>query len=117
MITVLEAFEAMGMALKDSETVCIATAKGSRFYEQSLHDVAHEPVGANRYFSTGTFPRSQNWGRGGGAFKNVQRILEWPFAFDLTDFLHQDKEHIYDLSTEELEAHNRVLPHAAADER
>lgn len=115
MITVLEAFEAMGMALKDSETVCIATAKGSRFYEQSLHDVAHEPVGANRYFSTGTFPRSQKWGRGGRAFKNVQRILELPFDFDLKDFLHQDKEDIYDLSTEELEGYIPLLQNAVED--
>lgn len=115
MTTVRDAFDAMGMELKDNETVCILTEKGGRYIERSLQDVADEPVGANRYFSTGTFAIDQKWGRGGRAFKNVRRILELPFDFDLKDFLHQDKDDIYDLDDDELEGYVPLLQRAVED--
>lgn len=114
MTTVLEAFEAMGMALKESETVCIVFGDED-FREYSLHDVADRKIEANVYFSTGTFRRDQKWGSGGRSLKNVQRILELPFDFDLKDFLKQDKEDIYDLSDDELGGYIHLLQRAVED--
>lgn len=102
MTTVREAFDAMGFRLTAAETVCIVTNINGTFVERSLHDVAGEDVGANRYFSTGTFGRHQRWGKGGRTLKNVQRILEFPFDFDLKDFLGVDKDDLYDLDDDEI---------------
>lgn len=109
MTTIGEAFDAMGMALKESETVCIVSEENGRFIERSLADVADQPVGKNRYFSTGTFPADQKWGRGARTLKNVERILELPFDFDLKDFLHVEKEDLWELSDEELESYLPLL--------
>lgn len=105
MTTVREAFDAMGFRLTVDETVCIATAVGDSLIEQSLHVVGDEPIRANRYFSTGTFQHNQRWGKGGRTQKNVQRILEFPFDFDLKDFLGIDKDDVYDLSDGEIETY------------
>src|SRR5690606_38094990 len=103
MTTIGEAFDAMGYALKSTETVASATLlPGSAMVERSLHEVAGEPVGQNRYFSTGTFPADIRWGRGARTAANVERILEMPFDFDLKDFLDVDKEELYDLDDDEL---------------
>lgn len=115
MTTVREAFDAMGYKLTASETVCIVTNKNGKFVEQSLEAVADEPVGENRYFSTGTFPKGQRWGKGGRRLDNVDRILEFPFDFDLKDFLNQDKQSILMLSNEEVETYIGFLQKAVED--
>src|SRR5690606_39015411 len=48
-------------------------------------------------------------------FKNVMRILELPFDFDLKDFLNQEKDDIYDLSDEELDGYMQLLQKAVED--
>lgn len=115
MTTIQEAFDAMGFKLTAIETVCIVTNVNGRFIEQSLQDVADEPVGANRYYSTGTFPIKQRWGKGGRKLDNVDRILEFPFDFDLKDFLNQDKQVILSLSNEEVETYIGFLQKAVED--
>ena len=112
MTTVMEAFDAMGMALKDDETVCVVTEINGRYIEKSLEDVADEPIGKNRYFSTGAFAKGQKWGRGGRTLKNVKRILELPFDFDLKDFLRCDKDDLFDMTDEELESYIPLLQRA-----
>lgn len=114
MTTVLEAFEAMGMALEDNETVCIVFGDED-FKEYSLEAVADREVGSNVYFSTGTFRKDQKWGKKGRTLQNVQRILELPFDFDLKDFLRQEKDDIYDLEDGELEGYIPFLQHAVED--
>ena len=57
MTTVQEAFDALGYELHDNETVCVAQLVNGRMTERSLHDVADDNIGENRYFSTGTFDR------------------------------------------------------------
>jgi hypothetical protein len=99
----------MGMALKEDETVCILTEKNGRYVEESLHAIADEPIGANRYFSTGTFPRNHRWGTGARALKNVLRTLELPFDFDLKDFLNCEKEDLFGLSDDELSSYIPLL--------
>ena len=114
MTTVQEAFDAMGFTLADTETVCISFGE-ERFKEYSLHDVADREIGANVYFSTGTFPVDTVWKKGARAFKNVQRILELPFDFDLKDFLNQPKDAIYDLDDDELTGYMPLLQKAVED--
>lgn len=105
MTTVREAFDAMGYTLSVDETVCVATLTQAGMQERSLQDAADEEIGVNRYFSTGTFTRKQRWGKGGRTQKNVLRILEFPFDFDLKDFLGIDKEDLYDLDDDELQSY------------
>ena len=104
MTTIGQAFDAMGMALKDDETVCISFGDED-FKEYSLHSVADREIGANVYFSTGTFHKGTRWGKGARSAANVLRVLEMPFDFDYKDFLQQDKEDIADLSDEELHSY------------
>lgn len=111
MTTIGEAFDAMGMALKESETVCIAFGDEG-FKEYSLDDVADRPVGANVYFSTGTFRHDMRWGRGARTAANVLRVLELPFDFDFKDFLKQDKADIVELTDEELRSYIPLLQDA-----
>src|SRR5690606_33240358 len=108
MTTIIEAFDAMGMALKESETVCIVFGDED-FREYSLHDVADRPIGNNVYFSTGTFRRDMRWGRGARTAANVLRVLELPFDFDYKEFLQQEKEDIVDLSDQELQSYIPML--------
>lgn len=115
MTTVREAFDAMGYTLTASETVCIVTSRNGKFIEQSLDAVGDEPIGDNRYFSTGTFPKGQRWGKGGRRLDNVDRILEFPFDFDLKDFLNQDKQSILMLSNDEVETYIGFLQTAVED--
>lgn len=115
MTTIREAFDAMGYELKDSETVCIVTIDDDKVTEQSLHDVADLPVGENRYYSTGAFPKNQRFGKNGRNLDNVDRILEFPFDFDLKDFLGQDKATILELSQEEVDSYCGLLQKAVED--
>lgn len=113
MTTVGEAFDNLGYALKDDETVAIVTVLGNRVITRRLQDVADEPIGANRYFSTGTFPKDTTFRRKGDrALDNVRRILELPFDFDLKDFLHCDKAELYDLGDDELQSYIEPLRQA-----
>lgn len=114
MTTVREAFDAMGFALDDGETVCISFGE-ERFKEYSLATVGDRELGANVYFSTGTFPADTKWSKGARAFKNVVRILELPFDFDLKDFLNQAKDDIYELDDEELSGYMPLLQRAVED--
>lgn len=114
MTTILQAFEAMGMALKENETVCIVFGDED-FREYSLEAVADRPIGSNVYFSTGTFRSDMRWGKGARVAANVLRVLEIPFDFDFKDFLHQGKEDIVDISDEELRSY--ITPLQSAVER
>ena len=114
MSTVGQAFDSMGFTLKEDETVAISFGE-ERFKEYSLFDVADREIGANVYFSTGTFPVDTKWKKGARAFKNVMRILELPFDFDLQDFLNQEKEDIYDLSDDEINGYIKLLQQAVED--
>lgn len=109
MVTVGEAFDNLGFALKDNECVCIATVRGDRMIEQSLQDVRDEEVGTNRYFSTGTFPVRTTWGKGKRTGERVMRILELPFDFDLKDFLGMPKIDLIDLTDIELDGYLDTL--------
>lgn len=101
----------MGMALKESETVCIVFGQED-FREYSLDDVADRPVGTNTYYSTGTFRRDLRWGKGARVAKNVLRVMELPFDFDLKDFLQQPKEDIADLGDDELRSYLTLMQRA-----
>jgi len=109
MVSVGEAFDNLGFALKETETICIATVRGDRMIEQSLHDVQDEEIGANRYFSTGTFPVRTSWGKGKRTGDRVMRILELPFDFDLKDFLGMPKIDLVDLTDGELDGYLDTL--------
>lgn len=111
MTTVQEAFDAMGFDLMDGETVCISFGQ-ERFREYSLHEVADREIGANVYFSTGTFPVDTKWGKGARDASNVLRVLEFPFDFDLKDFLGIDKETLVDLPEDELNSYIPMLQSA-----
>lgn len=118
--TVRQAFDSMGFTLKEGETVCVSFGE-EHFREYSLHEVADRELGANTYFSTGTFPVGTVWRRnnrpvkGARDFKNVLRILELPFDFDLKDFLGQSKDDIYELSDDELAGYMPLLQSAVED--
>jgi len=115
-VTIGEAFDALGYALKDSETVCIVTITGSRVTSAPLESVADTPIPANTYFSTGTFRKGTTFtAKGDRAGKNVRRILELPFDFDLKDFLNTSKEDLYDLSDDELQVYIRPMQDAIED--
>lgn len=114
MTTIREAFDAMGYELKDSETVCIVYGD-ENYREYRLEDVADRELVANLFYSTGTFPKGQRFGSGGRTLTNVDRILEFPFDFDLKDFLGQDKDAILSLSDDEVQSYTRLLQQAIED--
>lgn len=109
MTTIREAFDAMGFTLKEGETVCISFGE-ERFKEYSLFDVADREIGANVYFSTGTFPIDTKWKKGARVGDRVMRTLEIPFDFDLKDFLGiEDKAEIASLSDEEIQSYIAIM--------
>lgn len=103
MTTIGEAFQALGYALKDTETVAIMTISGGKTKTRPIEDVDALPIPPNTYYSTGTFRKGTTFTtKGDRAGKNVQRILALPFDFDLKDFLNVNKEDLFDLTDTEL---------------
>lgn len=111
MVSVREAFDNLGFVLNADETVCIGTLTNSGgFIQQSIEAAGDEPVGTNRYYSTGTFKLGTDFGkRGSRSGENVKRILEMPFDFDLKDFLNVDKAELIVLDDDELDAYLDTL--------
>jgi len=111
MITVREAFDNLGFTLKAHETVCIGTlTSNGGFVQQSLEDAGYEPVGTNRYYSTGTFRAGTDFtAKKSRSGERVLRILELPFDFDLKDFLGVDKSELVALDDAELDAYLDAL--------
>lgn len=104
----------MGFELKDSETVCIVFGDED-YREYRLEEVADRAAESNVYYSTGAFPKGQRFGKGGRNLDNVDRILEFPFDFDLMDFLGQDKNAILSLDQEEVDSYIGLLQRAVED--
>lgn len=109
-VTIGTAFDNLGFRLDDTETVAIVRIRDGMVSTRRLQDVRDEPIGANTYYATGTFPVETTFRhKRDRAATNVQRILELPFDFDLKDFLHVDKHDLYDLDDAELTSYIELL--------
>lgn len=103
MPTIGETFDALGYTLATDETVAIVTMRDGITVQRALDAVQDEPIEPNTYYSTGAFAKGTTFRRKGDrSLANCQRILAFPFDFDLKDFLGVDKTDLYDLSDDEL---------------